>query len=720
MLLKNLTLFIKAIILPVVILMFHAAAAQCPDNIGFENGTFQNWDCFEGFVSKLDGSISTSPTMPTLRFGMLQNTYPQVLDPYGLFPVNCPNGSKYSIKLGTNSTGGHAQTVSYTFTIPKDQDNYSIIYNYAVVLQNPSHQAWQQPGFTSKVFDVSANQYIDCGAFNFVASSNLPGFQLSTLSPSVYFKPWSPITIKLVGYAGKMIRLEFTSHDCAPSGHFGYAYLDVNENCSSPISGNTICNGNNSVTLTAPFGFSDYSWYNADYSKILGSSNTLKLTPPPAPGTIFHVVVSPYPGLGCLDTLNTAIQLSPDAFNFQIKDSINGCASDNIDLTADFVTAGSTPGLTYSYFTDLSQLNYVPTPKQISTAGIYYIKAINKAGCSDIKPVNVLFASSMKLNVKDPPVVCAPKNIDLTDPTITAGSDANIVYTYWEDALATIPLTNPQAITVSGIYYIKGKNNYSCVSILPVNVSIAAIPTITVKDQSACGVIDLTASGIAASDQSGTTFTYWQDQAATINVASPAAIKESKTYFIKGTNAAGCSAVAALTTKVFPLPYFTIVQPPVVELPATIDLTGAVTSTTSVHSVFSYWQDLAATISVLKPKAVAVSGEYFIKCTSTDGCVVLDSVKVVVNEPSIHPPNIFSPNQDGVNDLWEIPILSFYPQCTVDIFDRTGQNVFHSMGYTIPWDGKKNGKLLPIGTYYYVIKANNKHAAVSGSITIID
>jgi gliding motility-associated-like protein len=720
MLPNTLHLFIKAIALPVMILMFCTASAQCPDNIGFENGTFQNWDLFEGFVSKLDGSISTSPTVGSTRFEMLQNTYPQALDPYGLFPINCPNGSKYSIKLGNNTTGGHAQTVSYTFTIPKDQDNYSIIYNYAVVLQNPSHQAWQQPGFTSKVFDVSANQYIDCGAFNFVASSNLPGFQLSTLSSSVYFKPWSPITIKLVGYAGKMIRLEFTSHDCAPSGHFGYAYLDVNENCTSPVSGNVYCNGSNSVTLTAPFGFSDYTWYNADYSKILGSANTLKLSPPPAPGTLFHVVVSPYPGLGCLDTLNTAIQLSPDAFNFQTVDMINGCSSDIIDLTADFVTAGSTPGLTYSYFTDPSQLNYVATPKQISSAGAYYIKAVNKAGCTDIRPVDVVFASSMKLVVKDPPAVCVPNTVDITNPSITFGSDANIVYTYWKDALATISVSNPHTIDVSGTYYIKGKNSFGCMTILPVNINIASIPVLTLKDQVACGAIDLTVPSVATSNQAGTSFTYWQDAAATIGVAKPNAITDTKTYYVKGTNLTGCSVVSALQATIFPLPYFTVVQPPVVELPATIDLTNAVKSSTNVASVFTYWQDAATTISVAKPKAIALSGMYFIKSTSTDGCITEDSVKVVVNEPSIHPPNIFSPNNDGVNDTWEIPILNFYPQCTVDIFDRTGQNIFHSIGYPTAWDGKRNGKPLPIGIYYYVIKANNKHAAISGSVTIIE
>ncbi|MFX8914776.1 hypothetical protein ABTM95_19250, partial [Acinetobacter baumannii] len=85
--------------------------------------------------------------------------------------------------------------------------------------------------------------YVDCPSFSFVASGNLPGFQLSNIGSDVYFKPWSPVSIKLVGYAGKTIRLEFTTNDCTKGGHFGYAYLDVNENCTSPIDGNVYCNG---------------------------------------------------------------------------------------------------------------------------------------------------------------------------------------------------------------------------------------------------------------------------------------------------------------------------------------------------------------------------------------------------------------------------------------------------------------------------------------------
>ena len=219
---------------------FTAGNAQwgCPPNIGFESGNFDQWECLTGFFT-LGTNLTMSPGPPmALRHTVLEpapGPVPQV-DPYGLFPVICPNGSGYSVRLGNESAGAQAEALYYTFTVPPDKDDYSIIYNYAVVFQNPNHNSHEQPRFTSRVFSVTDNQYINCASFEFVASAGLPGFQESPFVSNVYYKPWSPITINLFGYAGKTVRLEFTNNDCTLGAHFGYAYLDVNENCASPIS----------------------------------------------------------------------------------------------------------------------------------------------------------------------------------------------------------------------------------------------------------------------------------------------------------------------------------------------------------------------------------------------------------------------------------------------------------------------------------------------------
>ncbi|MCO5946867.1 beta-propeller fold lactonase family protein [Mucilaginibacter sp. RT5R15] len=82
-------------------------------------------------------------------------------------------------------------------------------------------------------------------------------------------------------------------------------------------------------------------------------------------------------------------------------------------------------------------------------------------------------------------------------------------------------------------------------------------------------------------------------------------------------------------------------------------------------------------------------------------------------------PNTFTPNDDGINDTWNIANIDSYPGCIVNIYNRWGQNVFSSVGYGKSWDGRYKGTLLPVSTYYYIIDLKNDSKPYSGSITII-
>jgi len=162
-----------------------------------------------------------------------------------------------------------------------------------------------------------------------------------------------------------------------------------------------------------------------------------------------------------------------------------------------------------------------------------------------------------------------------------------------------------------------------------------------------------------------------------------------------------------------------LTQPLPITLPSTISLPSLIVSTSNTVANYTYWQDSAATIMIPNPNSIAVTGMYYVKATTSNGCIILDSTNIIVNEPPIVPPNIFSPNKDGINDTWDIPLLRFFPECTVDIYNRYGQALFHSTGYQTAWDGRFNGKILPIGTYYYLIKLKPARSALSGSISII-
>ena len=109
---------------------------------------------------------------------------------------------------------------------------------------------------------------------------------------------------------------------------------------------------------------------------------------------------------------------------------------------------------------------------------------------------------------------------------------------------------------------------------------------------------------------------------------------------------------------------------------------------------------------------------YKITVTSSDGCIASDAMKVTILK-ELKVPNAFSPNGDGINDTWNIQFLESYPGATIEVFNRYGQQVFQSVGYSKPWDGRYNGNVLPFGTYYWLINPKNGRAAINGSVTII-
>lgn len=104
--------------------------------------------------------------------------------------------------------------------------------------------------------------------------------------------------------------------------------------------------------------------------------------------------------------------------------------------------------------------------------------------------------------------------------------------------------------------------------------------------------------------------------------------------------------------------------------------------------------------------------------TGEGNCMGSDDVYVkVLLAPKI--PNTFSPNNDGINDRWEISYLFTYPGNRVQVFTRTGKKVFESIGYTKPWDGTWQGKSLPVDTYYYIIEPGNGLKPITGYVTIV-
>lgn len=111
----------------------------------------------------------------------------------------------------------------------------------------------------------------------------------------------------------------------------------------------------------------------------------------------------------------------------------------------------------------------------------------------------------------------------------------------------------------------------------------------------------------------------------------------------------------------------------------------------------------------------------FVVSSDVGGCTLTASVTVFVGPPVVIP-NTITPNGDGTNDLWVISGIDRFPDAVVTVFDRWGQQLFKSIGYTKPWDGTNNGKRLPTATYYFVVELNSTDVRIpvlTGSISLI-
>jgi gliding motility-associated-like protein len=114
-------------------------------------------------------------------------------------------------------------------------------------------------------------------------------------------------------------------------------------------------------------------------------------------------------------------------------------------------------------------------------------------------------------------------------------------------------------------------------------------------------------------------------------------------------------------------------------------------------------------------------GFYQVTVTDINGCSVQNSVILnVKNEVCLLIPDAFSPNRDGINDVWNIKGIELHSAAVITIYNRWGQALWKSeRGYPIPWDGRSRGEDLPIDSYHYFIDLHNGSRPLVGDVTIV-
>jgi gliding motility-associated-like protein len=112
-------------------------------------------------------------------------------------------------------------------------------------------------------------------------------------------------------------------------------------------------------------------------------------------------------------------------------------------------------------------------------------------------------------------------------------------------------------------------------------------------------------------------------------------------------------------------------------------------------------------------------GKYDVSVFDNNGCQLDTSIIISALGPDCIP-NVFTPNNSGPNNVWELENAFLYKESTITIYGRFGKKVYESVGYDTPWDGtNKKGRAVPDGTYFYIINLGNGHDPIRGTVTII-
>ena len=440
-----------------------ANAQTCPPNIDFETGEFNNWTCYTGNTVGSNGmnQINLSATGPSPDRHTIYPANSGLMDPFGGFPVNCPNGSGYSIQLGNSSGGGEAEGISYEFTIPSNQNEYSLIYHYAVVFQDPHHQLFEQPRMEVEITNVSDNSIINCASFTFIPFGALPGFFESPIRGSddspVWCKDWSAVSINLDGLAGKTIRLFFKTADCVFRRHFGYAYIDVNSECSGEFVGASYCPDDTAVSVVAPYGYQNYTWFNSTFTQVLGTEQTIRFLPPPPPGTFIAVEVIPFAGYGCIDTLYAKLIDTLTVTAFAGPDILY-CGDNPVPIGVI-----PRPGLVYSWSPaeGLSNSN-VANPLASPSVTTTYVLSVRSRGGGCFNSDSVLVRSSSidkSLVVTGKEKYCLGNN----DSAVLTVKLADSIQWYRDGIVIRGANRTQYKVTQSGNYYATLFSNIGCI-----------------------------------------------------------------------------------------------------------------------------------------------------------------------------------------------------------------------------------------------------------------
>jgi gliding motility-associated-like protein len=189
---------------------------------------------------------------------------------------------------------------------------------------------------------------------------------------------------------------------------------------------------------------------------------------------------------------------------------------------------------------------------------------------------------------------------------------------------------------------------------------------------------------------------------------------------INPTYETGCPDTMSITVFVNPLPDVRVdTRDSMIKFGKTVQLFA--------HGAQYYsWSPVSTLSDPNSPAPIARPGEtttYVVYGKDMNGCVSADSVQIAVDyRDNLLVPTAFTPNGDGMNDVFKPVNLNFRSLMEFRVFNRWGQEVFSTTDRNKGWDGRWNGQDAEIGAYQYMIKIgypDNMTESYKGDVMLI-
>lgn len=459
----------------------------------------------------------------------------------------------------------------------------------------------------------------------------------------------------------------------------------------------SICSGDSALLLAQ--GGINYNW--APFSFLSNPSISNPIAKPTS-SIQYHVTVSDISGCANEDSVFITVNPLPTA---GAGADISLCRGDSTQLLA----SGGTQYLWIP--ANLLSCSTCPDPfTRTTTTTTYRVIATDLNGCSDDDEITVIVNNLPNVITTGGVAICSG------DSAVISASGANSYswtpVTGLSDPLLPVTTASPGS-TIT--YTITGTNGIGCLDTAHLQVKVDPLPNVDAGiDMSICE------GDSAALSANGAASYLWEPTIGLSCTACPnpfASPTITTTYHLEGSDLAGCKGYDSLTITVLPLPSIDAGTDQTLNQGESVMLVGSGGSTYN-------WTPAAglSNPSVYNPVASpSTTTIYYLTGYDALGCSGLDSVTIsVVHE--IYVANAFSPNGDGVNDMFSIDHNQGLELITFAIYNRWGELVFITDDISIGWNGNLKNNPQPIGIYVYIIHGNDldgQPVTTTGNLTLL-